>query len=59
MTHYRLYFMNADEHIVAVQEKDFPGDRDALAYAEQFRREHTLELWSGTRLIAQLGIIKT
>jgi hypothetical protein len=55
VAYYRLYFLTPDEHIESVQELEFPDDRQALAFAEQFRRTHTLELWSGNRLVAQLG----
>jgi hypothetical protein len=54
MAYYRLYFFDGDGHIQRFQELQAERDADAIGAARQYRGRHSLELWSGSRLVRTL-----
>lgn len=54
-SYYRLYFLDAQNHITSAQDFECQDDNGALAYAMDFVHDRDLELWSGARLVAQIS----
>ncbi len=54
MTHYRLYFLDHQDHIRHAVSLECDSDEDALATLQDHRDGRTLELWEGVRRVARL-----
>jgi hypothetical protein len=55
MTDYRLYFLNpASGGIVAVEDVVARGDDHALVVCEKYHGPQPLELWCGSRRVAEI-----
>jgi hypothetical protein len=57
MADYRVYFLDASNHIATAKELECASDDDAIAAALQFEDDRDLELWSGARLVARLAAL--
>ena len=55
MSHYRMYLVDDGDHFIRGLDLSCRDDLDAKLAAELFRPTHTVELWQGRRLVAQLG----
>jgi hypothetical protein len=54
MAEYRVYAIGGDGHIVKSMPLICDDDNQAVREATEFREGHTLEIWSGERLVARL-----
>jgi hypothetical protein len=54
-SYYRLYFLDAANHITSAQDFESQGDGDAIACALDFADERNVELWSGARLVVRIA----
>lgn len=55
MAYYRLYFLNSPNGgIVRFEELDAQSDEQATRQARMHQGEHALELWTGSRRVAQI-----
>jgi len=55
MSHYRIYFLDARNLIVGVEEADFENDAQAVDHARTLLATHrAVELWTGTRWVDNL-----
>jgi hypothetical protein len=54
MPEYRAYLIGSDDRIVERIDVDLPGDAAAIAAALRLVDGHDVELWQGTRKIAEL-----
>lgn len=55
MFEYRAYFLDEDDHFVAVQDLNCPDDAVAIAEAEKLLDRHDIELWQLSRMVARLS----
>jgi hypothetical protein len=51
---YKLYSLNAAQHIVGARDLIARDDLDALKEAGRFFNAPAMELWAGTRCVARL-----
>jgi hypothetical protein len=51
MTGYRAYIVGHDGHFLNVVELDCLCDKAAIQAAKRYAVGHSVELWSGTRLV--------
>lgn len=51
MVVYRLYFFESGGHIGHEAIFECVSEEAAVAAAEQYRDKHTMELWTGARLV--------
>jgi hypothetical protein len=51
MTDYRLYFLDASEHITSLLEIEAADDKSAIVAAEQGANGDPFELWQRDRLV--------
>jgi hypothetical protein len=56
MAEYRVYAICGDGHIVKSTPLICDDDTQAVQKAGEFREGHSLEIWSGERLVARLDI---
>ena len=54
-SYYRLYFLDASNHITAAQDFECQEDGGAIAHALDFADERNVELWSEARLVARIA----
>jgi hypothetical protein len=54
-SNYRLYFLDAPNHIVAANDVECSNDGAAIAHAMNFADIRNLELWSQARLVARIS----
>ena len=54
MTEYRLYTVGNDGHFIGSRTFTADSDRDAVVWAKQQIEDHSVELWSGPRLVKRL-----
>jgi hypothetical protein len=54
-SYYRLYFLDASNHITAAQDFHCQEDSGAIAHALGFAVERNVELWSEARLVARIS----
>ena len=54
-SYYRLYFLDASNHISSAQDFECAEDGGAIAHALDFADEHNVELWSEARLVARIS----
>ena len=54
-SYYRLYFLDASNHIAAAQDFECQEDSGAIAHALDFADERNVELWSEARLVARIS----
>jgi hypothetical protein len=54
MPEYRAYLIGSDDRIVERIDVDLPDDAAAIAAALRLVDGHDVELWQGTRKIAEL-----
>jgi hypothetical protein len=55
MAEYRAYVIGTDGHIVRSISLICDDDSQAIKEAREALEDHTIELWSGERLVAQLN----
>ena len=55
MTHYRLYFLDDDDHIRHAVSLECENDDEATELARGHADGRTLELWQGARLVARMA----
>jgi hypothetical protein len=55
MAEYRAYAIGADGHIVKSMPLICDDDNQAMEEARKALENHTIELWSGERLVARLN----
>ena len=54
MTEYRLYTVENDGHFIGSRTFTADSDDDAVVWAKQQIEDHSVELWSGPRLVRRL-----
>jgi hypothetical protein len=54
-SYYRLYFLDAANHITSAQDFERYDDNGAIAYAMECAHGRAVELWSGARLVARVS----
>jgi hypothetical protein len=54
MTSYRLYFLDAQNHILGVEILDSGSDAEAIEAAGRLANHRSFELWERDRLVARL-----
>jgi hypothetical protein len=54
MTEYRLYTVENDGHFTGSRTFTAASDDDAVVWAKQQIEDHSVELWSDTRLVTRL-----
>lgn len=55
--HYRLFLLNASGRFRGVVERECSSDAEAVLAAEALRETRCgVEIWSGERLVARLGV---
>jgi hypothetical protein len=54
MTEYRLYTVENDGHFIGSRTFTADSDDDAVVWAKQQIEDHSVELWSGPRLLRRL-----
>jgi len=54
-SYYRLYFLDASNHITAAQDFQCQQDSGAIAHAMDFADDRSVELWSEARLVARIS----
>ena len=54
MTEYRLYTVESDGHFIGSRTFTADSDDDAVVWAKQQIEDHSVELWSGPRLVRRL-----
>jgi len=54
MVGYRLYFIDAEDHIQNAMEFEAASDEEALLHVEVKRDGRAVELWCGARVVAKL-----
>ncbi len=54
MTHYRLYFLNRDDHIRQAVSLECLDDAAAIQAVDGHRNGGALELWEGVRQVARI-----
>ena len=53
MVGYRLYFLDAKDHIQNAMEFEAASDEEALLHVEAKREGRAVELWCGARVVAK------
>lgn len=57
MAHYRLYLLDADDHVAGLLESECLDDRDALRTADTLRGPHAAaEVWREELLVGRVGL---
>jgi hypothetical protein len=56
MSYYRVYLLNADDHIVAWHAVIGDSDNAAVVAAAGIVRDCAVEIWTGTRRVAGLSV---
>ena len=54
MTHYRLYFHNAEGHFIRREEVDVADDEAALQAARDLDHAHCIEVWNLSRKVGDV-----
>ncbi len=54
-SYYRLYFLDASNHITSAQDFECQEDGGAISHALDFADERNVELWSEARLVARIS----
>jgi hypothetical protein len=54
MAEYRVYSIGDDGHIIRSTPLVCKDDAEAMEQASKIGQEHTLEIWSGERLVGRL-----
>ena len=54
MTEYRLYTVGNDGHFIGSRTLTADSDDDAVVWAKPQIEDHSVELWSGPRLVRRL-----
>jgi hypothetical protein len=55
MPYHRLYILDAQGHILRVEERDVASDDEALLQARALNHAHGVEIWQGKR---KVGIVR-
>jgi hypothetical protein len=58
MTEYRLYMVENDGRFIGSRTFTADSDDDAVVWAEQQIEDHSVELWSGPRLVRRVDPAK-
>ena len=54
MAEYRVYFLDAGDHIIGSEEAAYDSDARALDYVDTILREHFgIEVWAGARRVGR------
>lgn len=54
MAEYRVYFLDAGNHIIGSQEATYDSDARAVAYVDSILAEHFgIEVWAGARRVGR------
>ena len=56
MTEYRLYTVESDGRFIGSRTFTADSDDDAVVWAKQQIEDHSVELWSGPRLVRRLDL---
>jgi len=54
VAHYRLYFLDRQDHIRQAVSLECADDEEALASVEEHRDGRTVELWQGVRRVIRI-----
>jgi hypothetical protein len=54
-SYWRLYFLEASNHITSAQGFERQEDTGAIADAMDFADDRSVKLWSGARLVARMA----
>ena len=54
MSHYRLYFLDRNDHIRHALDIECQDDAEAIELVEGHRDGRTMELWQGARRVARI-----
>ncbi len=54
MSHYRLYFLDRNDHIRHALDIECQDDTEAIELVEGHRDGRTMELWQGARRVARI-----